>query len=100
MNRLAFVIETDAPYSEEELEDLKEAFIQFMEENDQDVDSRTAEIAIADVDEKPSLVTDAQKQEIIEEFLKGSVITARISIANDEGDEIHVVEQFGTMAAG
>lgn len=89
MNKLTFAIETDAPYSPEEIEDLKAGFIEFMEDADQDVDSRTAQVSIAAADDDSSMT---QNQEIIEKFLKDSVVTARVVIVNNEGDEVHRVE--------
>lgn len=82
MNKLSFSIETDAPYSAEEIEDLREGFILFMEGADQDVDSKTAKVSISDANADEDAISQEQKEAIFVEMLDKSNIVAHLTIAN------------------
>lgn len=90
MNKLSFSIETDAPYSDEEMEQLKIDFIDFMSVDD-DADKSTAQVSISDADDAAPVakVTDEQKQEIIEEFLKNATFVASLNVSLDGDDMFH-----------
>jgi hypothetical protein len=83
MNKLFFAIETEAPYTEQEIQDLTEAFTTFALEVDPDVDPETAEVSISDAKDKSGGITDEQKREIIEDFLKNSSTVLSVQIAQD-----------------
>jgi superfamily II DNA or RNA helicase len=81
MNKLSFEIETDAPYSDEEIADLRESFIQFMEDIDQDVDSRTAKVVIADAED---IETEKKKiREAALALLDNSELKVSVSLSVD-----------------
>lgn len=84
-NEISLKIKTDAPYTSEEKQELLEAFIDFMMEADGDVDAESAEISIQAEGASSSPISESAKREIIEEFLKNSSVTARVTIAETEG---------------
>lgn len=90
MNKLSFSIETDAPYSQAEIEQLKEDFISFVLEGDGDADPDTAEVSISDTDESSSdessddvEISDRVKLEIVREFLAKAKFQVTLNISDD-----------------
>lgn len=89
-NQITFTIETDAPYSEKEKENLLDAFLEFIVGEDGDVDTDSVEVSIVDADS----IADAdnqKKREIVEDFLKKMNVTARVYIAEPENLGVETV---------
>lgn len=89
-NRIVLSINTEAPYSEDEKDDLLTAFVEWAEEQDGDVDVNSGDIDIVDAMTTTD-VSEDRKVEIVQEWLKSANIVATVSIGDDEGNASHSV---------
>lgn len=76
---IRFEIETNSPYSDGETEELLNNFLDFMNEVDGDIVEDSEEIVIFDKDNAPA-ISDAQKQEIVKQWLDEAEFTAQITV--------------------
>ena len=83
MNRIKFLIDTDAPYTASEIEDLLSAFVEFMVEQDGDVNVNAADVEVFDVDSAEDGISAEKKKEIVEEFLKNASVISTVSISDE-----------------
>lgn len=77
-NKLTLSCETAAPWSEDEKDDLLNAWVKWMVQQDGDVDPDSADIEVVDTATVPD--DSAKKAEIIAEFVKNSTIVATVTI--------------------
>jgi hypothetical protein len=81
-NRITFTIDTDAPYTEEEKDNLLNNLVDFFKGEDPDVIDGTEEISIVDVNESK----DETVQAAAIEYLKKGLVALTFEI-RDENDE-------------
>lgn len=83
MARIKLEIDTEAFYSDEEKQDLLEAFIEWAVANDPDADPESAEVEITK-EKVAAGVTEDTKRAIIETFLEKASIVTTISLDGEE----------------
>lgn len=84
---LRFEATTNANYTSEELEAVRDDFSDFITTFDGDV-TDVEDVVIREDNAKTPAISDEQKQEIIQEFLKGSDLRVKIEMVNDDGESV------------
>lgn len=90
-NKLVFEIETEAPYSAEEIESLKDAFADFIlnDVEDQDADGSSAEVRfIPDFDDEDEKSEDDKIRDKAIELLKNGGIIANLVFVDEDNNEL------------
>lgn len=85
-NRITFSILTDAPYSEKEKENLIDAFLEFISEEDPDVQGDSVEFTLVDADSEDGEAEKIRQAAI--ELIQGGILTVKISAADENDDEL------------
>lgn len=83
-NRMNFSILTEAKYTEAEKVDLLDEFLGWIQGVDGDVIEDSETIEIVDADKPANGPTEAQKNEIIQDFLNGAEFDVRLNITNGD----------------
>jgi hypothetical protein len=82
-NIITFSFKSDAPWSENELDNLNSALAEVVQDMDDDHVEGSFNTNIADEAESKSQITDEQKQEIIEELLGKATISGTVTVSID-----------------
>lgn len=85
-NRISFSILTDAPYSEKEKENLIDAFLEFISEEDPDIDVNSVEFDLVDTNSEDGEAEKIRQAAI--ELIQGGILTVKISAADENDDEL------------
>lgn len=85
-NRISFSILTDAPYTKAEENDLIDAFITFILEEDPDVDTDSVEFSITEADSQDGEAEKIRQAAI--EMIQNGILTVKVSAADAEDEEL------------
>lgn len=91
VNKLSFEILTDAPYTDEEMESLKESFVDFILNivEDQDADGDSAKVSISNADDMDDEISDEMKAKVIADFVANSTLEYNVQARfRDEDDKV------------
>jgi hypothetical protein len=93
-NKLKFEIETEAPYTEEEMDALTNSFLDFISDVDLDADVNSVNVSIADVDEiqsnsESTEPTEEQVREAAVGLISNGTLEVSVRIRDLEGTLIH-----------
>lgn len=92
MNKLVLSIDTAAPYTAEEIEDLKATFAEFIIEQigDEDAEADSVDVVFTENAEDKSN-DDVVRERAIELLTKGSIIVTNLTILDGDENELHEV---------
>lgn len=90
-NRINFSVETEAPYSDEERDNLLEGLLALVKEEDADVVDGSEDLSIVDVNtlaEKANGITDEVRETVIKDFIEGARIEYQVQVRiKDDADK-------------
>lgn len=81
-NEITLKFTSEASWTKDDKQDLLESFADFIREIDDDAVEGSFSIEIVEEGTEVSVITDAQKNEFIEEFLDNSTFTVKLNVTN------------------